>query len=158
VIVSHDRALLDALTHATVRLEHGHARHWPLPYSAAREAWLAAEASLRAKREELSRKLHAATHSLDQGRRKQQAANRRRSAGNRMKSPKDSDARTLAQTRRAEKAERSLADANGRQQRTVEVLGDRRARLDLPPDPPPPLFLRYQPCPKRWRSRSRSPG
>ncbi|MFT3838305.1 MAG: ATP-binding cassette domain-containing protein [Myxococcaceae bacterium] len=148
VIVSHDRELLDALTTATVRLEHGHARHWPLPYSQARAQWLQDEASLRAEREEVSRQLSAAKKTLDQGKRKHEAAARQRSTGARMKNKHDSDQRGLLADYRAEQAEKSLAHANRCQQRTVDSLSERREGLELPRDELPALFLKYQPCPK----------
>jgi ATPase subunit of ABC transporter with duplicated ATPase domains len=148
VVVSHDRELLDALTQATVRLEHGRARHSPLPYSLAREQWLADEASLRAQREDVSRKLSAAKKSLDQGKRRLEATSRERSAGKRMKNRNDSDQRGIGADYRAEQAEKALTNANRRQQRAVEALAERRGGLEVPPDDLPELFVRYEPCPR----------
>ncbi len=148
VVVSHDRTLLDALTGATVRLEGGVARSWPLPYSKAREAWLAEEAALLAARAELDQKLASARRTLDEGRRRQQAAGRQRSAGRRMKDRHDSDARSVTENFRAERAERSLADANRRQLHGLEQLHTHRDALQVPREAPGPLFLRYRPCPR----------
>ncbi len=148
VIVSHDRALLDALTTGTVRLEGGRARAWPMSYGAARDAWKAEEEHLRGERAELGRKLESARRSLDEGKRRREAATRDRSAGHRMKSKHDSDARTLGADYRAEQAERALTQANRRQQRAMDTLAARREALAVPPEEARALFLRYQSCPR----------
>ena len=43
LLVSHDCALLDALTESTLRLDSGQVRLWPGGFSRAREAWVAEE-------------------------------------------------------------------------------------------------------------------
>ncbi|WP_242337459.1 ATP-binding cassette domain-containing protein [Anaeromyxobacter sp. SG66] len=100
VVVSHDRALLEAIAPRTLRLHRGEARLWPLPYGAARAGW---EEELRAAWDRRGAAQEAArrgARKLDEARREREAAERAMSG--RGRDPKDRDARTLgAKTRRA---------------------------------------------------------
>ena len=98
IVVSHDRALLDAIATTTVRLDRGHARTWSGSYSEARAAW---EDEARASSEERTRRkdaVHRAERALDDARRRHAATERSRSTSNRMRSPRDSDARGIVAT------------------------------------------------------------
>ncbi|MCB9760049.1 MAG: ABC-F family ATP-binding cassette domain-containing protein [Alphaproteobacteria bacterium] len=113
VVVSHDRALLDALTTATVRVHRGGAILHAGPYTEARARWIEAEAQ----------QLHALTamqqarrdlrQRLDQQRRSQAAAGRQISARRRMKGPQDADGRSVNRKGRAMNAEQSLGRGVG---------------------------------------------
>jgi len=59
VLVSHDRELLDALSHETVRVAHGRATPYRGGYSAARDTWQHDEAATRATRASLREATHA---------------------------------------------------------------------------------------------------
>ncbi|WP_242346074.1 ATP-binding cassette domain-containing protein [Anaeromyxobacter terrae] len=111
VVVSHDRALLEAIAPRTLRLHRGEARLWPLPYGAARAAW---EAELRAawdRRGAAQDAARRAARKLDEARREREAAERAMSG--RRRDPKDSDARTLgAKTLRAWAEDRLGRDVN----------------------------------------------
>lgn len=95
IVVSHDRALLDALTCGTLRVCGGAVDHCPLPYSSAKKVWDAEAAAHAAERTAARDRLHAATRRLHSARRDQAAATKHRSTAARMKDRHDSDARTL---------------------------------------------------------------
>jgi ATPase subunit of ABC transporter with duplicated ATPase domains len=109
IVVSHDRALLNALTSVTLRLDGGALRVWSGGYDVARGSWEAEERrvqdtyrAVRAKEEQLERRLAA---SLE--RRAQAAAQMRTSK--RMKGPHDSAARGAFKQTRRRSAEKSWA-------------------------------------------------
>jgi ATPase subunit of ABC transporter with duplicated ATPase domains len=148
VLVAHDRALLDALTTATLRLHGGEARLWPLPFSAARAAWEAEARQLEARQDEAQRRLRAEVHRVHDTRRRLEAATAQRSTGARMKSRHDSDARTLGADFRAEMAEMAhaatLRRLGGREAAAREALG----ALELRRERGSRLFLDDEPCPR----------
>jgi ATPase subunit of ABC transporter with duplicated ATPase domains len=118
LLVSHDRELLDALPAQTVRVERGAATRTEGGYTAAREAW-AAEAEGRLDRwRAADQQRKALERQLDRARRAEAAASRLQKRSARMKSPKDSDARSILATNLAEWA----ASRHGRQ---VAKLRDR---------------------------------
>lgn len=148
VLVSHDRALLSRLTTATLRLDGGAARLWPLPFGAAHEAWLAEEAQLRERREDASRRLRVEARRLDDARRRLESSTRQRSVGARMRDPNDSDARTLGADFRAEQAERAHAAALRRNARRADAAREAADALTVRDAPGRELFLRDEPCPR----------
>ncbi len=100
VIVSHDRALLDALSSSTLRLHRRALTEWPGRYSDAKALWERARAEELRAHAEARERVRAHEAQLDAARRAQAAAARSVSAGRRMKSKHDSDARgALASTR-----------------------------------------------------------
>jgi ATPase subunit of ABC transporter with duplicated ATPase domains len=109
IVVSHDRALLNALTAVTLRLDRGLLCVWSGGYDVARGSWEAEERrvqesyrAVRAKEEQLERRLAA---SLE--RRAQAAAQMRTSK--RMKGPRDSAARGAFKATRRRSAEKAWA-------------------------------------------------
>ncbi|MBI5070582.1 MAG: ABC-F family ATP-binding cassette domain-containing protein [Deltaproteobacteria bacterium] len=93
VLVSHDRALLEALAPRTARLHRGRVRVHQAPYGEARRLW---EAELRAAWDERGQRqeaARAAARRLDLARRTSQAASRARSG--RHRDPGDRDARSV---------------------------------------------------------------
>src|SRR4030095_15304484 len=75
VVVSHDRVLLNALTHSTIRLEHGVLREWPGGYDAARHAWEAEARRHRDTREAMRQRARQLERRLaDRRERREQAA------------------------------------------------------------------------------------
>jgi ATPase subunit of ABC transporter with duplicated ATPase domains len=109
VVVSHDRALLNALTLRTLRLERGALHPWPGSYDAARALWLAEEG----RRHREYRALREQEHRLERrladrrDRRAQAAADMRTSK--RMKGLRDSAARAAFKATRRRSAETALA-------------------------------------------------
>jgi ATPase subunit of ABC transporter with duplicated ATPase domains len=122
VVVSHDRALLDALTVRTVWLDAGGARLLAAPYSLARREWQRERAALAAEREalrgeeaRLRRRIASERERMDRA----TAGERRRKRG---KGRLDSDARTMSARNRVRAGE-------ARASRGVAVLRDRAARV-----------------------------
>jgi ATPase subunit of ABC transporter with duplicated ATPase domains len=109
VVVSHDRALLNALTTRTLRLEGGRLRVWPGSYDAARALWIAEEGrrqgEYRALRDQERR---LAGRLADRRERRAQAAADMRTS-KRMKGPHDSAARAAFKATRRRSAETALA-------------------------------------------------
>jgi len=113
VVVSHDRALLDALAGSTLRLSAGTAALWPGGYTAAAREW-AREAASAAKERAIRRERRdAIAAELDRKRRAVEAASARRSAGRRMRGRDDSDARSLGARFRVEQADKRLGQRAG---------------------------------------------
>jgi ATPase subunit of ABC transporter with duplicated ATPase domains len=120
VIVSHDRALLEALTRSTIRVHAGAVTHYPGPYGEARAAW---EQEARARAEAHARassEARAAARRLDAARRERAHAERQLSSKQRMKDRHDHDARGVGAKIRAEWAEARIG----------RVVGVRRAELE----------------------------
>jgi len=123
VLVAHDRALLDAVTRATVELSGGHARSFPGPWSRAREAWDDERRGAQERRAQLREAKERARASLDLSRRQAAAATQQRSARARMKSRHDSDARSVLAGNLAEWGARAHDKSSRRQARVVDELG-----------------------------------
>lgn len=143
VLVTHDRALLDRHTQSTLRLHHGSAQFYALPYSAAQRAWQAEEASrlsqvaeLRAAERSLARQVHEARE-----------ANQRRAAHSstrrRMKNAQDHDAQSITRkniaewgAKRGERAksalETRLEHVRARERPTAQHEHGRALELTLP--------------------------
>jgi ATPase subunit of ABC transporter with duplicated ATPase domains len=93
VVVSHDRALLDALTTRTLRLHRGRARLYRGAHGVARAAWEAETAAAWEERAAAQGARRLAERRLDEARRARAAADRSRSR--RGVDPKDHDARGI---------------------------------------------------------------
>ncbi len=109
VIVSHDRALLQAMSARTARIRRRKLEVFPGAYSAAQAEWeaqrdatLDAKAELRQVEARLGRR-------ADEQRRRAASAERNRSNSRRMKDPNDHDARSILAKNQAEAAGRRLA-------------------------------------------------
>lgn len=95
LVVSHDRALLDALTVGTLRLHDGGAAHYPLPYSRAQAEWEREErgrAELRARKKD---EVLAAEARLAEAHDRRARAEAAQSGRARVKGPRDHDARSM---------------------------------------------------------------
>jgi ATPase subunit of ABC transporter with duplicated ATPase domains len=128
VVVSHDRALLDALTARTLRLHRGEARLWPGRYAEARALWLAEGRAAREARREAQEAARTAARRLADARRARASADAARSG--RRRDPKDRDSRTLG-------AKTVVAWAEDRLGRDVGKLRRELARAEAAvPDAP----------------------
>jgi ATPase subunit of ABC transporter with duplicated ATPase domains len=148
VVVSHDRALLDALTTHTLRLRDGGLEVRPLPWSRARAEWEAEAIQVRAQQTQARRTLERELRSLEATKQRHASASAGRSTAVRMRNQHDSDARTLGAAFRAEMAERShsaaLRRTEARATKTREALESIEVREDLGGA----LFVRDEPCPR----------
>lgn len=156
LVVSHDRALLDALTTRTLELSHGALASIQAPYSTARAEWQRELTGRLDARDRAQNEAQKKARKLDAARREQEAANRMRSTGRRMNGPKDSDARGILAQTKADWADASLTKrrvAMRRQSDTaVEALSDvamekqlgRSVFTQFAPSPQPFLALREE--------------
>jgi ATPase subunit of ABC transporter with duplicated ATPase domains len=149
VLVSHDRALLDALTTRTVRVHHGRVREYPGPYGAAKPLWEAELAAARDARDAAQEAARVAARQLADARRNRAAAASQVSTSARMKDKHDSDARGILAKNLA-----SWADARiGRDVNVLrKELDKREAAVDaaaVDEDPGAAIAFAADPCPKR---------
>ena len=151
VVVSHDRALLDALTTVTLGVERGDVRAFPGPWSAAAAAWEAEREAAVATRGRLRGAAQAAERGLERARKQAAAATRTRSARVRMKDRHDHDARGAVAKGRAAFGEAALSRGVAREREAAaraaaaleEATVDRRlgAAIALPFEPSPRRLL-----------------
>ncbi|HVE88019.1 MAG TPA: ATP-binding cassette domain-containing protein [Myxococcales bacterium] len=150
VVVSHDRALLDALTGQTLRLRGGTAELWPGGYSAASREWARAATSLAEERRLRRERRDALAAELDEKRRAVQGASAHLSAGRRMRHRNDRDARSLGADFRVQQADKHLG-------RRAGALGSALARAEsaleeirVEPELGAKVMLGYAPAPSPW--------
>jgi ATPase subunit of ABC transporter with duplicated ATPase domains len=148
VVVSHDRALLEALCSATLRVARGGARLYPGAYGEAKRAWEAEEGAEQESYQQLKGQERALAHRLDSLRRDEASASAGVSARRRMKGPHDSDARTLGATTRAAWAAARVGQTGGVVRRQLERVEQERASLRLEKEVGRPVFIDYQPSPR----------
>ncbi len=149
VLVSHDRELLDLLTTQTLRISAGaQLRAYAGNYAAAQEVWQTEDGHVRDSLNQLQSTRRKLKKRLDQTRQSHGAAQKNTSTGSRMKSIRDSDARSMAAKGRAASGEQSL----GRQ---VTVLGRELDRAQeavkevrLEKDFGRSVFILQEPAPK----------
>jgi ATPase subunit of ABC transporter with duplicated ATPase domains len=148
LLVSHDRALIDALAHRTVRLHRGCARVTEGGYAAARAVWDAEEARARDERDGLVRQARAAAARLECARQASDATERGRSAKARMRNPNDRDGRGMGQKTRAAWAEaqasRTVSVRRKQADDRARALGDVRVDKALGGR----VYARFSPCPR----------
>ncbi len=109
VLVSHDRALLDALCQDVLWLEAGQLQRYPGGYAAAAEARSREQAARLAQREQLRATRAQLSKRVQQEREVAKQAARGISASTRIKGPKDSDARGALRKGLAERAASTLS-------------------------------------------------
>ncbi len=102
VVVSHDRAVLDALTTATLRIHRNAVTLWPGRFSEAKALWEQAQAEQYAAHAAAQDRVRAAEAQLAAARRTEAAVARGTSTRARMKNRNDSDARGILATSKAQ--------------------------------------------------------
>ena len=148
LLVSHDRALIDALAAQTVRIERGALAAVDGGYTRARAVWQHERAGALAHRRAAVREVEKAERKLRDARRVQASAERGRSARARLRNADDSDGRTLAARTLADwaeaKASRSVAVRRDRLSERQATLADTWVDKELGRS----VFARYSPCPR----------
>ncbi len=148
VVVSHDRAFIEAIAERTAWLEGGRLRVFDGGYGAAEEVRALEDRSRRDARARARAEERKSARALDARRRKRAAAERDIGARKRMKSAQDSDGRSVNRKARAAKAEatlaRSVASLASRHARAREALDGARVEERLGGEP----FVDYQPSRK----------
>lgn len=124
LVVSHDRALLDALTTRTLRLSGGALDALDVPYSPARARWERALAETHAVRDRLQGDSRRRAKKFDDARRRQEAADRGRRTSRRMKDANDSDARGILAQTKADWADASLAKRRRAERKRSEAANE----------------------------------
>ena len=142
-IVSHDRGLLDDLTHATVRLR-GHVEHFPGPYSEAAAHWALRDRQGLEALDRQSAEDKRLRRQLADQRRARHEAERKMSTRRRLKGPRDSDGRSTAAKARAAHGEARLSQAVRRARGRLERHRD-VARQPLPKSLGRSVFVDFQP-------------
>ena len=150
LVISHDRALLDEVSEATLRVHGGTARLYGAAYSAAKALWEAEEQRARDVRGEAQRAARVAQRRLADARREQQQAEANRGGGARKRSRHDHDATaigamTLAAWGEA-KAGRHVEVARRAAERAREAIPDAAVREEMGRS----IFVGYEACPRRW--------
>ncbi len=150
IVISHDRALLDELTTATIRVHAGTAALVAGGYSEAKHQWEADEALARDRRSEGQRAAKHAARKLADARREQQGADANRSGARRKKGIKDHDATGMMATT-------LVGWAEARAGRRVEVARREaeRAEAAIPEAPLArslgrSVYVDYERPPRRW--------
>jgi len=147
LLVSHDRAIIDALADTILRVEGGEVRMHPGPFAAAAATWARERSAARAAWELARDEERARKRALADLRTTHTAVDRQRSAGARMKSPRDRDARGVGADFRAARAEAHVGRAVARARDKLEG-----ARRELPEKPETELgsevFLGWAPAPQ----------
>jgi ATPase subunit of ABC transporter with duplicated ATPase domains len=148
LVVSHDRAFLDALTTRTWRLAHGRLEAHEGAYSTASAAWQRAEASVRQAHAQLGETVDRLAKARAESARRHAASTRSRSAGARMRSVADSDARGVGANFRAERAQAHLAQSVRQVDQRLVSLREAREALPVVFEARRPLQLDGPPCPQ----------
>lgn len=148
LLVSHDRALLDALTTRTVRLRDGQLSIQDGSWSHAATAWASEDAALRDALDTASRQAASARRRLRDASAAHHGASRARSL--RHTDRRDHDARSSATKARAANAEASLAQAHARARAAASRAQAHLSTLDRPEDLGRDVFVDYEP-PRRTR-------
>jgi ATPase subunit of ABC transporter with duplicated ATPase domains len=148
ILISHDRELLDTLTHHTLRVAGGGVRAYAGSYSSAREQWESDEKRDGELHEARVKTRDQARQRLERERRKLAAARRNLSSRTRMKDAQDRDGRSMAAKFRTEKAEATLGRAvriqRGELERAEAAVGEIVIDKTLGRS----VFVDYQPSPK----------
>ena len=150
VIVSHDRALLDALTTATLRVHHGSVCAWSGNYSKARATWEAERSERIDERSKRRAESKRQKELLDSARRIEEAAARNRSSKKRMKGPKDSDARGMMAKLAAEWAQKSLGKRVAATHRHAERAEQAAGAIEIEKELGRSVFVAHERAHRSW--------
>lgn len=150
LLVSHDRALLEELCTATVRVHRGSAARYSGGYSAAKAQWEAEAEQRREARAEAAGKERRLARQLDAVRRVEEAASRQMKTSARMKHRNDSDARSLAAHNIAEWGAASAGRKVTKLRAQVEEAGRAAAALAVEKEKGGALFVDWEPPPRRF--------
>lgn len=149
LIVSHDRAFLDDLCTQSVWIEgDGQLEVYAGGYSSAREEREQRRDRLRAERDALGARRRSLARQLDQEQRELARADRSISARSRMKSVRDSDARSMAAKGRAQKAAASHSQRASSTRTDLERAEQKLARAPILKELGRSICVDWEPCPK----------
>ncbi len=150
VVVSHDRALLDALTTTTVRVADGGARAYAGGWTAARPQWEAEEAARRDAWQAAATAQRRGERQLVEARVTAAAASRAVSARARIKGPRDADGRSMGAKNLASWAAARAGREVGKLRDQAEAAADATAALALTRARGREVVVDWEPPPRRW--------
>ena len=148
LLVSHDRAMIDAVAKHTLHLSHGRLRSYQGGYGDARRAIDREQAALRHEKSERERVANKERRALDEARRRQTAADHARSSRQRMKGPRDHDGRSFGRKVVAGWAEARLGRSVQVQRRTAEEAEQAARALFVEQPLGRQLFVDFRACPR----------
>ncbi|RKG75563.1 ATP-binding cassette domain-containing protein [Corallococcus terminator] len=158
VVVSHDRELLETLTHATLRVHGGGAHLYPGAYSAARGHWEAEREAEVAAHQQTKAERDRAAQLLDRTRREHEGATLSRSTGRRMRNKYDSDARGLGPSTLASWAEARLGHQVTVKRRELERAEAAVGTFTVDKTVGRSVFVDYVRSPNPWLFTFDTPG
>jgi ATPase subunit of ABC transporter with duplicated ATPase domains len=150
LVVSHDRALLEALTVQTLRVHRGGVALYRGAYGQARAIWEERDRALRQAHAEAREQERALAQRLAAKRQGRASAERQIHASQRMKSKKDSDARSILAKNKVMYAEARLARSVTVLSRAVERAAEHTASFEVTKERGRSLFVDYQPAPRPY--------
>ncbi|HRC56454.1 MAG TPA: ATP-binding cassette domain-containing protein, partial [Kofleriaceae bacterium] len=148
LLVSHDRALLERCG-GVIRVHRGTAQRYPGAYSAARAQWEAEEQARRDLRSQAQEHERQLARSLAHARTRQAQAHEATYASARMKSPRDSDARSMGASNRAQWAATAAGRKVARLARASREAVAETERLTVERARGGALFVDWEPPPRR---------
>ncbi len=146
LLVSHDRALLEALADRTVRVVRGRVEVFALPYSKARAAWEAQAREAFCRRSCAQEEARRASRKLADARREREAAEQ--SLSNRGRAPKDREARSMGAKNLRGWAEARLGRQVRRQRESAERAAEAIPRVSVEADLGRSVFLGFERAPR----------
>ena len=146
VIVSHDRGFLDALTEHTIWVEDGSISLFTGSYSAARAAREARRAAYRQESDELAREGRVLARRYEAEQRSRARSEAQISPKHRMKSIRDTDARSMAAKARAINAERAYARRAAVSRGAIDRNRRARDEREIIVEDRTAFAVNYEPC------------
>lgn len=146
VVVSHDRAFLDAICDHTVRVHLGTVRLYRGSYGAAREQWLSEAAEALGELEAAQSRARSLKSQLAQASNRHASATHALSTRSRMTSVRDTDARSSAAKGRAQRAESGLARQKGVARAELQRVRKELDELERPESSGSAIFVDAAPC------------
>jgi ATPase subunit of ABC transporter with duplicated ATPase domains len=144
IAISHDRELLEILTHATLRIHNAWLDLVPVTYSQARQLWQAATERNAELREQSVTRQQRLQQRIEKANRDKQAAHKNRSARSRMKNIHDHDGSSFAMAGRAANGEASISRRLSVMSAELERLSNQIPEFVVDKTLGRSLFLDYQ--------------
>jgi ATPase subunit of ABC transporter with duplicated ATPase domains len=150
LVVSHDRALLEALTSHTLRVHDGAVEPYRGAYARARDSWQARQRAQRQAHEKARQEERALERRLASQRQNRASAEQQLSVSHRAKDKNDSDVRGMGAQNRVGWAEARFSRNVAVLRRAVDRASERTAALAITRERGRSLFVDYQPAPRPY--------
>jgi ATPase subunit of ABC transporter with duplicated ATPase domains len=150
LVVSHDRAVLEALTCQTLRVHGGGVEPYRGAYAQARASWQERQRAQRQAHEQARKEERALERRLASERQRRASAEHQLSVSQRARDKNDSDVRGMGAQNRVGWAEARFSRNVGVLRRAVDRAGERTAALAVTRERGRSLFVDYQPAPRPY--------